>query len=423
MSNPLLDRQALKENLILIDSDLKDDLWVPKHLLSSTTSIIMLDGFSVGELIVLYKRASVIIDLHFNGPERTCWEAILFDCYPVVSHQGNGGDDIDIPIPAKYKVDAYDADLDHSNAANVGNDSNESNESNTNSNTRRSSDLFTAVDHILANHAALANDFAAFKTKVIEMPVAYRNSIEKTFSSSAVIFVLGGQWKPALKKPDRYQSSASANESPRIQTQTRHGEVRQRETNIVACLISILYHLPLSSIIIHVPHVFDFLQRWQRLWRELSELGLSDKYGGGKHHSVRVLPPRLSKNDTSAQIRGDVSFTVDRGAFLLLGTETMMKVTGCLQSHAVGEEAGLLLNEGTTLVVGTLRRHRSANRLNSVELCQLDPNLADMLDISSRSIKLAELKSMQQRESIGELKTSPLGQMTGVFYDIFRELE
>ena len=58
----------------------------------------MLDGFSIGELVDLYKRAKIIIDFHFNGPERTIWEGILFNCYPIVSHQGNGGDDIDIPI-------------------------------------------------------------------------------------------------------------------------------------------------------------------------------------------------------------------------------------------------------------------------------------------------------------------------------------
>jgi hypothetical protein len=116
MQLPEEERRAAKENLILIDSDIAGDLWLPPDILSNY-QVVLLNGLTVGELISLFKRAKVIIDLHFNGPERTVWEAILFECYPIISHQGNGGDDVDIPVPNQYKIDAVDADLDHESGA------------------------------------------------------------------------------------------------------------------------------------------------------------------------------------------------------------------------------------------------------------------------------------------------------------------
>ena len=76
---------------------------------------------------------------------------------------------------------------------------------------------------------------------------------------------------------------------PRLQTKLK--ESRRREENEIASLISIMYYMPLSTVVIHVPHVLDFLRRYQRLWRELTELGLTDENGGQRHHSIRVLPP------------------------------------------------------------------------------------------------------------------------------------
>ena len=124
---------------------------------------------------------------------------------------------------------------------------------------------------------------------------------------------------------NRYQSPSF--ETPR--PQTRHGDVEQRERQIITSLISILYHLPLSTIVIHVPHVSDFIQRWQRLFRNLQELGLTDMNGGAMHHSIRIVLPRPSAKNMTHVVRGDVIFTVQKGAFILLGTDTVYNVTGC----------------------------------------------------------------------------------------------
>ena len=73
-----------------MDNDLKGDLILEPDLLKQYTFIV-LNGFSWEEMIALYKRAKVVLDLHFNGPERTVWEGVMFDALPIVSEQGNGG--------------------------------------------------------------------------------------------------------------------------------------------------------------------------------------------------------------------------------------------------------------------------------------------------------------------------------------------
>ena len=94
--------QRHRKKRILVDADLTGDLYIPTDLLDKY-EFVLLEGKNIKELIDLYQTAVIIIDLHFNGPERTVWEAILFDCYPIVAHQGNGGDDIDIPIPSQVR--------------------------------------------------------------------------------------------------------------------------------------------------------------------------------------------------------------------------------------------------------------------------------------------------------------------------------
>ena len=82
-------------------------------------------------------------------------------------------------LASKYKIDVVDADLDHFKGTNSG------------LNNGRTSDLFAMVDHILEQHSELHFDFNAFQQKVIRMPEMYRNSVDHTFSSSSMTFVLG----------------------------------------------------------------------------------------------------------------------------------------------------------------------------------------------------------------------------------------
>ena len=51
--------------------------------------------------------------------------------------------------------------------------------------------------------------------------------------------------------------------------------------------------------------------------------------GGAMHHSIRIVLPRSSAKNMTHVVRGDVIFTVQKGAFILLGTDTVYNVTGC----------------------------------------------------------------------------------------------
>ena len=88
-----------------------------------------------------------------------------------------------------------------------------------------------------------------------------------------------------------------------------------------------------------------------------------------------------------------------------------------LQSHLIEEEAGLLLNEGTTIIIGKVRKNRdgtsSAKRLERLDMCRLNESLPDLLD-SSVAKELITLTSTMIR-GLKELQRSPLGRLTGAF--------
>jgi hypothetical protein len=113
----------------------------------------------------------------------------------------------------------------------------------------------------------VSNDFQPFLNKVLQMPQRFRTSVKHTFSSASLTFVLGQDIVPQHQMPDRYELHFT---DPR--TQTNHKEVQVLESNWIASVISIMYHMPLSTVVMHVPHVLDFVRRHQRLWRELVEL-------------------------------------------------------------------------------------------------------------------------------------------------------
>ena len=88
-----------------------------------------------------------------------------------------------------------------------------------------------------------------------------------------------------------------------------------------------------------------------------------------------------------------------------------------MQSHLIEEEAGLLLNEGTTIIIGKVRKNRdgtsSAKRLERLDMCRLNESLPDLLD-SSVAKELITLTSTM-KQSLKELQKSPLGRLTGAF--------
>lgn len=68
--------------------------------------IIFLNHFSLNELLELYKKAKIYIDLgHHPGRDRTPREAALHDCIIITSTEGSALFFDDIPIPSQYKFD------------------------------------------------------------------------------------------------------------------------------------------------------------------------------------------------------------------------------------------------------------------------------------------------------------------------------
>ena len=97
----------------------------------------------------------------------------------------------------------------------------------------------------------------------------------------------------------------------------------------------------------------------------------------------------------------------------------MLNAARCLESHAFGQEAGFKLNDGSTEIVARVIQLTSANRLQRLDLCQLNPGLLDLLDVSG-DLRVVQM-TPQQRKEVVLLEKSPLGRLTGVFDGIVED--
>jgi hypothetical protein len=102
---------SAKEDLIVIDDDARIVCSVPSLSNSKPLEYIQLSGFSGREVVDLYQRAKITIDLYTNGLERATLEGVLFDAYPIVVLADNGLNDIDFNLPSFAKVNAYGFEL------------------------------------------------------------------------------------------------------------------------------------------------------------------------------------------------------------------------------------------------------------------------------------------------------------------------
>ena len=93
-----------KENLVMYDADagLTEKDFVLKGAVSFTTRIAQ--GLKPEVLYALYAKAKVCIDMKMPGAERFVYEAALFGCCIITDRDGNGADDLDLPIPARFKI-------------------------------------------------------------------------------------------------------------------------------------------------------------------------------------------------------------------------------------------------------------------------------------------------------------------------------
>ena len=97
-----------KENLVLVDNDERDwravDVQALRAAVPAGTEVVWMAGFSYEEVMRLYARAKVMLDLYVPGAERNVYEASLFNCLVVVGFNGNARDGGDVPIPAEGRL-------------------------------------------------------------------------------------------------------------------------------------------------------------------------------------------------------------------------------------------------------------------------------------------------------------------------------
>ena len=273
-----------KEDLILVDDDSGSFTLTSEFEDVSRFKFVVLTGFTGDQLISLYKRAKCIIDLRLNGPERTVWEGALFDAVPLVAVQGNGADDVDIPIPREFKIDAREGYPQHKR-------------------------LTTQLKKLLLNYDRIIgeNVFESFRAKVVNLPAKYSHAVFTTFSSASLHFVLG------------------TGAADLAWEETLHCEAGQ-----IASLLSILHSMPLARVTIKAWNPLVFVRSFAKVFRELSALGLSDAQGGKRFHSIRVVG--ADADEEFEKNSGNVLVKIPGpGNVLFLGVETIYKIAACIQ--------------------------------------------------------------------------------------------
>jgi hypothetical protein len=108
--------QPMKENLIIIDNDNSNNDVTLESVQSglalvpgmpSDVKVVFLHGFTRAEVIDLYKRAKLVIDLYVPGAERIVLESVLFNCMVAVAVNGNARETTDFPIPVKARLPSF----------------------------------------------------------------------------------------------------------------------------------------------------------------------------------------------------------------------------------------------------------------------------------------------------------------------------
>lgn len=202
-------------------------------------------------------------------------QAVLFDCWPIISRDENGGDDVDFPIPAELKVDPLDTD---------------------------------ALLNIMMTLAATDRDrvkeaLAPFLRQVLDEPRLLLNNVARTFESRSVQFIVTEEvahddemmWVSMLSIFEAWPlasvtlvlrdisgdasvpgTTRLTNKVEKIETNYESWEVRRQRGEA---------------------RRNTFQRRWALRLRALSDrLGLTDMSGGQDYHSLRIrseaeMPP------------------------------------------------------------------------------------------------------------------------------------
>lgn len=150
-----------KENIILINGrKLSEKAATLIEIIKSNIpniEIVFLKHFSLKELLFLYKKAKIYIDLgHHPGRDRGPREAALHDCIIITSTEGSALFFDDIPIPSQYKFDITNNEVEN---------------------------FVNLIKTCLSDYNHLINDFKFYKRTIFNQEKIFEIEIESIFGN------------------------------------------------------------------------------------------------------------------------------------------------------------------------------------------------------------------------------------------------
>ena len=268
----------------------------PKHMKHT-----ILHNLTFVELREYYEKATLLVDLSLNGHEHCPREvrsfffysfpfssssflisflsfftsspkqAVLFDCWPIISREENGGDKVDFPIPMELKVDPLDTD----------------------------ELLKIMIQLAITNRTMVKNVLAPFLNRVLSEPRRLLNNVARTFESRSVQFIITEEdirdnrdddmlWVSVLSILEAWPlasitlvlKSTEGDSSVRGNTRVVSNHAEKISTQDANWELKIKKGEARRN---------TFQRRWALRLRALSDrLGLTDMSGGESYHSLRI---------------------------------------------------------------------------------------------------------------------------------------
>ena len=242
---------------------------IPQHMTHT-----ILHDLTFAELREYYENSTLLLDLSLNGHEHCPREAVLFDCWPIISREENGGDHIDFPIPPELKVDPLDTD----------------------------GLLSTMMQLAVTDRDTVKQILAPFVRQVLDEPRRLLNNVARTFESRSIQFIVTEEdhdddellWVSLLSIFEAWPLASVTLVLKSYPSNTATTSSTTRVTNNRAPTEGARWKVHLKK---GEARRNTFQRKWALRLQALSvRCGLTDISGGQDHHSLRVrsdaeMPP------------------------------------------------------------------------------------------------------------------------------------
>jgi hypothetical protein len=311
---------VIKENIIFIDKDYKDD-YPPEQsqlfLLSKKSAISKyqwIHRFRSVDMPLFFQRAKLVMDLAMPGAERVGYEAILFGAIPLISRRWNGDSDIDYPLP--WKVDplnventaneivalvdqlfAGDDEMKDQVTDNTGSGSNgkEDDDVEVEENNKKKRKKTKGYERVLQS-------YQPFFAYVVSMSQRLRNTVDYFIGSSRFHFVI-----VATGTSHRSHANHSANHGSGVGSKANANFALQEELLLNYQILSLLYLFPLASIEVIVHDTLWYLRQHYPFFDQLRQSGYAsiDPFDPQDmdfqaYNNVQSTSTMMDKNDSNA---------------------------------------------------------------------------------------------------------------------------